>query len=51
VRCCDVRFLASIHFLSFHYCCLILFVISGTCLDFAVEARRVSERIVALEKA
>jgi hypothetical protein len=28
-----------------------LFVISGTCLDFAVEARQVSERIMALEKA
>jgi hypothetical protein len=37
--------------LSFHYCCLILFVISGTCLDFVAEARRVSERITALEKA
>jgi hypothetical protein len=37
--------------LSFHCCCLILFVISGTCLDFIAEARRVSERITALEKA
>jgi hypothetical protein len=36
--------------LSFHYCCLILFVISSTCLDFVAEARRVSERITALEK-
>jgi hypothetical protein len=38
-------------FLLFHCCCLIFFVISGTCLDFAAEARRVSERITALEKA
>jgi hypothetical protein len=37
--------------LSFHCCCLILFVISGTCLDFVAEARRDSERITALEKA
>jgi hypothetical protein len=37
--------------LSFHLCCLIFFVISGTCLDFVGEARRVSERITALEKA
>jgi hypothetical protein len=36
---------------SFHYCCLILFVILGTCPDFVAEARRVSERIAALEKA
>jgi hypothetical protein len=41
-----VRFLEAFLFffsLSFHYCCLMLFVISGTCLDFVVEARRVSE--------
>jgi hypothetical protein len=37
--------------LSFHYCCLIPFVISGTCLDFVAEAYQVSERITALEKA
>jgi hypothetical protein len=37
--------------LSFHLCCLILFVISGTCLDFVGEAHRVSEQITALEKA
>jgi hypothetical protein len=28
-----------------------LFVISGTCLDFAAEARQVFERITALGKA
>jgi hypothetical protein len=28
-----------------------LFVISGTCLDFVAEARRVSERNTTLEKA
>jgi hypothetical protein len=37
--------------LLFHCCCLIFFVISSTYLDFVVEARRVSERIMALEKA
>jgi hypothetical protein len=33
------------------FCELIFFRASGTCLDFVVEARRVSERIMALEKA
>jgi hypothetical protein len=52
MTCYDVRFLAAFLFsLSFHYCCLILFVISGTCLDFASEARRISDQITALEKA
>jgi hypothetical protein len=51
VGCCDVRFLAAFLFsLSFHYCYLILFVISGTCLDYVGEAHQVSERITALEK-
>jgi hypothetical protein len=51
-RCCDVRFLAAFLFsLSFHYGCLILFVILGTCLDFVGEACQVAERITALEKA
>jgi hypothetical protein len=38
-------------FLLFHYCRLISFVVLGTCLDFAAEARRVAERNTALEKA
>jgi hypothetical protein len=38
-------------FLLFYCCCPIFFVISGTCLDFVAEARQVSERITALEKA
>jgi hypothetical protein len=38
-------------FLLLHYCCLIIFVISSTCLDFVAEARWVSERNTALEKA
>jgi hypothetical protein len=38
-------------FLLFHCCCLIFSVLSGTCLDFVAEARRVSERNTALEKA
>jgi hypothetical protein len=51
VRCCDVRSLAAFLFsLLFHYYWL-LFVISGTCLEFVGETRRVSERIVALKKA
>jgi hypothetical protein len=33
------------------FCELIFFRASGTCLDFVGEARQVSERIVALEKA
>jgi hypothetical protein len=49
LRC---RFLAAfLSSLSFYYRCMILFVISGTCLDFVGEARRVAERIAALEKA
>jgi hypothetical protein len=28
-----------------------LFVVAGTCLDYAVEARRVAERNAALEKS
>jgi hypothetical protein len=38
-------------FLLFHCYCLIFFVISGTCLDFVVEARQVFEQNTALEKA
>jgi hypothetical protein len=38
-------------FLLFHCCCLIFFVVLGTCLNFVAEARRVSERNTALEKA
>jgi hypothetical protein len=30
-------------FLSFHCCFVMLLVISGTCLDYAAEARRVAE--------
>jgi hypothetical protein len=39
------------YFLLFHYCRLISFVVLGTYLDFAAEARRVAERNTALEKA
>jgi hypothetical protein len=50
-RCCDVRFLATSLFLLLFYCCSVMsFVILGTCLDFAAEARRVAERNAALEK-
>jgi hypothetical protein len=48
LRCkvpCDFSF-----FLWFHCCSVTLFVISGTCLDYAAEARRVAERNAALEK-
>jgi hypothetical protein len=38
-------------FLLFHCYRLISSVVLGTCLDFAVEARRVAERNAALEKA
>jgi hypothetical protein len=34
----------------FHYCFVISFVLLGTCLDFAAEARLVAERNTALEK-
>jgi hypothetical protein len=50
-RCYDVRFLAtSPFFLWFHFYSVTLFVIVGTCLDYAAEARRVPERNAALEK-
>jgi hypothetical protein len=48
LRCkvpCDFSF-----FLWFHCCCVTLFVILGTCPDYAAEACRVAERNVALEK-
>jgi hypothetical protein len=48
LRCkipCDFSF-----FLWFHCCSVMSFVILGTCLDFAAEARRVAERNTALEK-
>jgi hypothetical protein len=48
---CKVPCSLSLFSISFHYCCLILFVISGTFLDFVGGARRVFERIAALEKA
>jgi hypothetical protein len=52
VRCCDVRFLAAfLFFLLLHYCWLISFRISGTCLDLVGETRWVSERIATVEKA
>jgi hypothetical protein len=52
VKCCDVRFLAAFLFSLFlHYCGLISFRTSGTCLDLVGETRWVSERIAALEKA
>jgi hypothetical protein len=41
---CDFCF-----FLWFHCCSVMLLVISGTCLDYAAEARRVAERNAALE--
>jgi hypothetical protein len=37
--------------LLFHYYFVISFVLLGTCLDFAAEARRVAERNTALEKS
>jgi hypothetical protein len=46
---CKVPCNCSFPFL-FHYCFMISFVLSGTCLDFAAEARRVAERNTALEK-
>jgi hypothetical protein len=48
LRCkisCDFSF-----FLLFHCCSVMFFVILGTCLDYAAEARRVAERNAALEK-
>jgi hypothetical protein len=48
LRCkipCDFSF-----FLLFHCCSVMSFVILGTCLDFAAEARQVAERNAALEK-
>jgi hypothetical protein len=48
LRCkipCDFSF-----FLLFHCCLVMSFVILGTCLDFAAEARRVAERNTTLEK-
>jgi hypothetical protein len=48
LRCkipCDFSF-----FLLFHYYFVMLFVILGTCLDYAAEAHRVAERNAALEK-
>jgi hypothetical protein len=50
-RCCDVRFLATSLFSFCSIACFVMsFVILGTCLDFAAEARRVAERNAALEK-
>jgi hypothetical protein len=37
--------------LMFHDCLVISFVLLGTCLDFADEARRIAKRNAALEKA
>jgi hypothetical protein len=51
VRCCDIRFFETPLYLLLCFCRLIFFRASGTCLDFVGEARRVSERIMALEKA
>jgi hypothetical protein len=48
LRCkipCDFSFS-----LLFHCCFVMSFIILGTCLDFAAEARRVAERNAALEK-
>jgi hypothetical protein len=48
LRCkipCDFSFS-----LLFHCCSVMFFVILGTCLDYAAEARRVAERNAALEK-
>jgi hypothetical protein len=50
-RCCDVRFLATpLFFLLIHCFFVISFAIIGTCLDFAAEDRRVTERNAALER-
>jgi hypothetical protein len=52
VRCCDVTFLAAfLFFLFLHYCGLISFHVSGTCLDLVCETRRVVEQTAALKKA
>jgi hypothetical protein len=49
-RCCDVSFLSTY---LFPFCFTAVFVISfaiiGTCLDFAAEDRRVTERNAALD--
>jgi hypothetical protein len=49
LRCkipCDFSFR-----IMFHHCLVISFVLLGTCLDFADEARRVAKQNAALEKA
>jgi hypothetical protein len=46
---CKIPFNFSFSLL-FHYYFVMSFVILGTCLDFAAEARRVAERNAALEK-
>jgi hypothetical protein len=52
VKCCDVSFPST--FFSFAFCSAAIFMISfvliGTCLDFAAEDHRVTERSAALEK-
>jgi hypothetical protein len=52
VRCCDVSSSATfLLFLLLHYCWLVSFRVSCTCLDLVGETRQVAERIRALEKA
>jgi hypothetical protein len=50
-RCCGVSFLSTYLF-PFYFTAVfvISFAIIGTCLDFAAEDRRVTERNAALEK-
>jgi hypothetical protein len=50
-RCCDVSLLLTyLLFFCFTVVCMISLLVIGTCLDFAPEDRRVTERNAALEK-
>jgi hypothetical protein len=51
VRCCDVSFLSTPLFPVYSLLFFVTpFAVVGTCLDFAAEERRVTERNAALEK-
>jgi hypothetical protein len=51
VKCCDVSFLSTyLLFFCFTAVCMISLLVIGTCLDFAAEDHRVTERNAALEK-
>jgi hypothetical protein len=50
-KCCDVSFLSTyLLFFYFTAVCMIPLLVIGTCLDFAAEDRRVTERNAALKK-